>query len=216
MIENNIHQIWVGTSRIPTHIKEYMDKMRNHHQGKFNYFLWTDDNLPELPDNLKRIYDSYNEPAIRADLLRMYVVYKFGGFYLDADFDTLNGFTSDILPTDRWDGIIVYNGSYQLSALANSIFGFRKENPLLKFMLDNVVHKQQWIGPNWWSQTVSKYFNTNIEQMTVEDFRRKLNESNLELGVWKDIEDNCFRHEPLSSWVHGSIWNKKLTSGDYD
>ena len=137
-------------------------------------------------------------------------------FYLDADFDTLNGFTSDILPTDRWDGIIVYNGSYQLSALANSIFGFRKENPLLKFMLDNVVHKQQWIGPNWWSQTVSKYFNTNIEQMTVEDFRRKLNESNLELGVWKDIEDNCFRHEPLSSWVHGSIWNKKLTSGDYD
>ena len=216
MIENNIHQIWVGTSRIPTHIKEYMDKMRNRHQGKFNYFLWTDDNLPELPDNLKRIYDSYNEPAIRADLLRMYVVYKFGGFYLDADFDTLNGFTSDILPTDRWDGIIVYNGSYQLSALANSIFGFRKENPLLKFMLDNVVHKQQWIGPNWWSQTVSKYFNTNIEQMTVEDFRRKLNESNLELGVWKDIEDNCFRHEPLSSWVHGSVWNKKLTSGDYD
>lgn len=215
MIENNIHQIWVGNSRIPTHIKEYMDKMKNHH-AHFNYYLWTDENLPELPDNLMSIYESYNEPAIKADLLRMYVVYKFGGFYLDADFDTIGGFKPDILPIDRFDGVLVYNGSYQLSALANSIFGFNKENDLLKFMLDNIVHKQQWIGPNWWSQIVSKYFNTNIENMTVDDFRKKLNENNLELGVWKDIEEQCFRHEPLSSWVHGSIWNKKLNSGEYD
>lgn len=216
MIENNIHQIWVGGSRIPTHIKVYMDRMKNHHQGKFNYFLWNDDNLPDIPDILMEIYNSYNEPAIKADLLRMYVVYKFGGFYLDADFDTIDGFREDILPIDMFDGILVYNGSYQLSALANSVFGFKKEHPLLKFMLDNIVHKQQWIGPNWWSQTVSKYFNTDIEKMTVEEFKNKLNQHNLELGVWKDIENNCFRHDPLSSWVHGSIWNEKLNNGDYD
>ena len=83
-------------------------------------------------------------------------------------------------------------------------------------MIDNVLHKQQWIGPNWWSQTVSKYFNTNIELIGVEEFKKKLNEVNLQLGVWGDIETHCFRHEPLSSWVHGSIWNENLNSGDYD
>lgn len=215
MIENNIHQIWVGGNKIPTHIKSYMDKMKDRHVN-FNYYLWTDENLPDLPENLMSIYESYNEPAMKADLLRMYVVHKFGGFYLDADFDTIDGFRPDILPTDRFDGVIVYNASYQLSALANSIFGFRKENSLLKFMIDNILYKQQWIGPNWWSQTVSKYFNTNIETLEVEQFRKKLNEINLELGIWGDIENHCFRHDPLSSWVHGSIWNEKLNSGDYD
>lgn len=215
MIENNIHQIWVGDFRIPVHIKEYMEKMRTNHPH-FNYYLWTDSNLPELPSQLLSIYESYNEPAIKADLLRMYVVYKFGGFYLDADFDTIEGFRNDILPMDNFDGVIVYNGSYQLSALANSIFGFKKEHPLLKFMMDNIIHKQQWIGPNWWSQTVSKYFDTNIELMSVDEFRKTLNDVNLELGVWKDIETYCFIHHPLSSWSEGSIWNKKLTTGDYD
>lgn len=216
MIENNIHQIWVGGNRIPAHIKGFMEKMKNIHDGRFNYHLWTDENLPQLPDNLMDIYESYNEPAIKADLLRMYIVHELGGFYLDADFDTIDGFRPDILPIDRFDGIIVYNESYQLSALANSIFGFRKHHPLLKFMIDNIVHKQQWIGPNWWTQTISKYFNTNIELMTPEDFRKKLNENGLELSVWKDIEIHCFRHEPLSSWMHGSVWKEKLNSGDYD
>jgi mannosyltransferase OCH1-like enzyme len=215
MIENNIHQIWVGGNRIPIHVKEYMEKVKSLH-GNFNYHLWTDKNLPKLPDSLMDVYQSYNEPAIKADLLRIYVVYVFGGFYLDADFDTINGFAPDILPMDKWDGVLVYNGSYQLSALANSIFGFRKEHPLLKFMLDNIVYKQQWIGPNWWSQTVSKYFNTDIESMTIEEFKKKLNDNNVELGVWKDIEEQCFRHNPLSSWIHGSIWNEKLKNGDYD
>lgn len=215
MTENNIHQIWVGGSRIPIHVKEYMDEVKNHHKH-FNYHLWTDDNLPQLPSNLMEIYESYNEPAIKADLLRMYVVYEFGGLYLDADFKVIGGITPDVLPIERCDGILVYNGSYHLSALANSIFAFKKGHPLLKFMMDKIVQKQQWIGPNWWSQTVSKYFNTNIEIMTIEDFKKTLNDVNLELGVWKDIETHCFRHEPLSSWMHGSPWYEKLNNGDYD
>jgi hypothetical protein len=215
MIEKNIHQIWVGDKKIPNHIKVYMDKVKDFHQD-FTYYLWNDSNLPDLPINLKKIYDSYNEPAIKADLLRMYVVFQFGGYYLDADFDTLSGFYPESVFKKNCDGIIVYNNSYGMSALANSIFGFSKNNSLLEYLINNVIHEQQWIGPNWWAQIVCNYFKLDINKTSLIDLENKLNQLNIQFGCWKDIEDNCFKHDPLSSWVHGSIWNEKLNSGEYD
>lgn len=215
MIENNIHQIWVGETRTPSHIKEYMNEVKERHKD-FNYYLWTDDNLPELPEHLKKIYDSYEEPAIKADLLRMYVVYTLGGIYLDADFKTIDGFYSSVIPHKDYDGFIVYNASYGMGALANTMFGFKKGNPLLKYMINNITHEKQWIGPNWWSQVICKYFELHPDKSTVEEFREKLNNIDLQVVYWKDIEDHCFRHEALASWIHGSTWNNKLKNGDYD
>ena len=215
MIENNIHQIWVGTTRIPSHITHYMNEVKERHSD-FNYYLWDDSNLPELPEHLKKIYDSYKEPAIKADLLRMYVVHKFGGIYLDADFKTIEGFHSSIIPHKEYDGFIVYNDSYKMSALANSMFGFNKNNPLLGYMIDNITHEGQWIGPNWWSQIICKYFGLDVNKSTVDQLREKLNNINLQVVYWKDMEENCFRHETLASWIQGSIWNEKLKNGNYD
>lgn len=215
MIDNNIHQIWVGSKRIPNHVKNYMDRVRDYHTG-FNYYFWNDNNLLELPENLKKIYDSYQEPVLKADLLRMYVVYTYGGTYLDADLITARGLESHVILNKEYDGFIVYDDSYKMSALSNTIFGFKKNDPLLKYMLDNVVYDNQWIGPNWWSQTICKYLQLDIDQATVNDLRDKLVEINLQVVLWKDIEDNCFKHEALASWIDGSIWNEKLKTGDYD
>jgi len=214
-MENNIHQIWVGNNRIPTHIKEWMDEVKEQHKD-FTYYFWNDENLPELPEHLKKVYDSYKEPAIKADLLRMYVVHKFGGIYLDADFKPIDGFHTSIMPCKDCGGFVVYNDSYGMSALANTIFGFSKDNALLKYLLDDVLYEMQWIGPNWWAQTVCKYLQVDFNKITIPEFKEKLSEIDIELVRWKDIEDKCFRHEALASWIHGSIWNNKLKTGDYD
>jgi mannosyltransferase OCH1-like enzyme len=214
-MENNIHQIWVGDKRIPTHIKDYMNKVKEHHKD-FNYYLWTDENLPELPAHLKEIYDSYKEPAIKADLLRMYVVHELGGVYLDADFDTIDGLYSDVMLGLNHNGLIFFNQSYGLPALANTIFGFKKNDPLLKYMIDNITHKNQWIGPNWWSQIICKSLGLDPDKSTLEELKEKLKLLDIEVIIWKDMEDHCFRHEALASWVDGSDWNEKLKSGDYD
>jgi mannosyltransferase OCH1-like enzyme len=215
MIENNIHQIWVGNNKIPKHIKDYVTQVKESHKD-FNYYFWTDDNLPELPEKLKEIYDSYEEPALKADLIRMYVVHKFGGFYLDADFKTIKGFYSNVIPYNNCDGFIVYNDSYKMTALANTIFGFKKDNAFLGYMIDNITQEKQWIGPNWWSQIICKYFDLNPNKSTVEELVEKLNNINLKVVHWKDIENNCFRHEALASWIPGSTWNNKLKTGNYD
>jgi mannosyltransferase OCH1-like enzyme len=215
MIEKNIHQIWVGGKRIPTHIKNDMDKVKSEHKD-FTYHFWNDDNLPELPEKLKKIYDSYDEPAIKADLIRMYVVHKFGGFYLDADFKTIKGFNTNIISHNNYNGFIVYNHSYGLPALSNTIFGFNKNNPLLEYMIENITHKKQWIGPNWWSQIICKYTGLHPDKSSLEELKEKLNKIQLEVVYWKDIENECFKHEALASWISGSTWNEKLKTGNYD
>jgi mannosyltransferase OCH1-like enzyme len=214
-MEKNIHQIWVGNKRIPSHIKKHMEELRDRHQD-FNYYFWNDANLPELPEHLKEIYDAYEEPAIKADLLRMYVVNKYGGIYLDADFKTIDGFHSNVMLNFDYNGFVVFNESYGMSALANTIFGFTNNHPLLEYMIDNITHKGQWIGPNWWAQIICKYLQLNNDQSTLEQLREKLSPLNVKVLIWKDIEDNCFRHEALASWMPGSIWNEKLKNENYD
>jgi mannosyltransferase OCH1-like enzyme len=215
MIENNIHQIWVGDARIPSHIKYYMDEVKEFN-ADFNYYFWNDHNLPELPKNLQKIYDSYKEPAIKADLLRMYVVNTFGGIYLDVDFKLMHGFYSSTVPFNNYDGFMLYNDVYKMSALSNGIFGFKKEHRLLKYMIDNITHEQQWIGPNWWSQIICKYLDLNNEKSTVEELKEKLNSINLQIIRWHDLENTFFLHEALASWVEGSFWNKKFKNGEYE
>ena len=192
-----------------------MDRVRDYHTD-FNYYFWNDSNLPELPENLKKIYNSYQEPVIKADLLRMYVVYEYGGTYLDADLITKLGLDSHVILNKQYDGFIVYDDSYKMSALSNTIFGFKKNNPLLKYMLDNITHENQWIGPNWWAQTICKYLQLDIDQATVNDLRDKLVDINLQVVLWKDIQENCFTHEALATWIEGSVWNEKLKTGNYD
>jgi len=214
-MEKVIHQIWVGNNRIPTHIKEHMDEVRDRHPD-FEYNLWTDANLPVLPDHLKKLYDSYNEPAIKADLLRLYLVHEIGGVYLDADFKTIEGFHSDVMLNFDYNGFILFNHSYGISALANTMFGFSKNNPLLKYMINNITHQGQWIGPNWWSQVICKRLELDSDRSTLEQLKEKLQPFNIKVIDWKDIEDHCFKHEALASWIPGSDWNEKLKNGNYD
>jgi mannosyltransferase OCH1-like enzyme len=210
-MEKIIHQIWVGDKRIPSHIKKYMQDIQSS-SDNFVYYLWTDENIPHLPKNLQTIYDSYNEFAIKADLLRLWVVYNYGGMYLDADFEMINKL-DDLLSND---GFIVYNGSYGVSAIANSIFGFKKESPILKHLIDNILHPQQFIGPNWWAQKIYEYLGEDINDITLSRLENRLLEESVELRIWKDVEQNYLVHKPLASWIPNSTWEIKFRTGDYD
>lgn len=215
MIDNSIHQIWVGNTRMPSVIKDYTNQVKKHHNN-FNYCFWSDTVFPELPEHLKVIYDRYEKPVMKADLLRMYVVYKYGGTYLDADLIPIQGMYSDVILHKEHDGFIVYDDSYQMSALSNTIFGFKRNSPLLEYMLNDISNEWQWIGPNWWAQTICKYLQLDINQATVHDLKEKLSHMNIQVVHWKDLETNCFRHQALASWIEGSAWNEKLKTGDYD
>jgi mannosyltransferase OCH1-like enzyme len=82
-----IHQVWVGPSPLPERFAAYQETWRRLHPD-WELRFWTEDNLP--PD-LRRpeAYERLRSPVERCDILRLEVLWRDGGVYVDTDFEAL-------------------------------------------------------------------------------------------------------------------------------
>ena len=70
MINKIIHQIWVGKYPLPERETRLSKEIKEKHPN-YEYHLWTDDNLPEIPERLK---DMYELMYSKKDLITQYIV----------------------------------------------------------------------------------------------------------------------------------------------
>ena len=109
-----IHQTW-KTRTVPDHLKKFVESWK-----KFNpdweWRMWNDkDNrnlvLVHFPEYLP-MYDNLKKSIMRADVIRYFILWKFGGLYADLDFealqpmDTLLADSKDQLWLPSWTGAI--------------------------------------------------------------------------------------------------------------
>lgn len=81
-----IHQIWVGPRPLPAKSVRFVEEIRKLHPD-YEYRLWADaDLLPENFSNLQYILATPIQ-AQKADIMRYEILYRFGGVYLDIDFE---------------------------------------------------------------------------------------------------------------------------------
>lgn len=216
MIPKIIHQIWIGNKRIPKHISEWMNEIRDAYPD-FEYHFWSDYNMPDMPDQLLSIYNGIADPtktSAKTDLLRMYVVYKYGGFYLDADCKLIGGFSNMPIDLNNDSGFITYNDGYGIGALGCNFFGFSQNNMLLEVLIDGIKSSDQWLGPNYWSNILIKCFGYESTP-SYDEFVNSLSNYNVKLIDVADT-DKGFQHIALASWYPNSEWNVKLSTGDYE
>lgn len=81
-----IHVVWVGTDPFPRRYRRYLSSWSVHNPG-WRVELWTDTNRPRLAN--ERVYRRMAVPAMRADVLRLELLAKYGGLYSDADSECL-------------------------------------------------------------------------------------------------------------------------------
>jgi mannosyltransferase OCH1-like enzyme len=86
LIPRVFHRIWVGPDPLPCEYAAYGETWTAHHPG-WELRLWTEDNLPEglRPE----VYERLRAPAERANLLRLELLSRQGGVYVDTDFECL-------------------------------------------------------------------------------------------------------------------------------
>jgi mannosyltransferase OCH1-like enzyme len=152
---DTIHQIWIGDNPLPTPWTDTVkDFARTYH---YTYKLWTDSSVDDLGmdeiPGLKALYQSFGkELAGRADILRLLILYKYGGIYIDAD--------TVIMKPEKFDRFLkkqkqkhgMFFGWENLTAtrtrklglgvrrlVANGIIGAEKGHPFLKRLLDGIV-----------------------------------------------------------------------------
>jgi mannosyltransferase OCH1-like enzyme len=85
-IPRTFHQIWLGDRPMPERFKRWADSWVRMNPG-WNMQTWTDRNLPEIVN--KAEFDSAEKMAAKSDILRYEICARYGGVYIDSDFEPL-------------------------------------------------------------------------------------------------------------------------------
>lgn len=196
MIPKIIHQIWVGPQEMPDKIARYCEntkKIFKDHEYKF----WSNDNLPELPEDCKKVFSRYTEkPAFQADILRYFVVNKYGGIYLDSDFECYEKFDHVFEKS-----FFCVNPNGNSWHVCNGVFACAPNSPILTNILNDISSIKGYFGPLLLSKYILDYMNlpykTDIKKNAMDNTYIQCE------GPEKFFRKNqgyCF-HDALRSWL---------------
>lgn len=128
MIPKTIHYCWFGRKPLPTSVKHYMATWKKH-LPNYKIIEWNEDNFDV---NICRFTSEAYEMkkyAFVSDFARIYILYHYGGLYLDTDVEILKSFDM-FMKNDFFMG---YESDIQLGT---SVIGSVAKHPLLGKILD--------------------------------------------------------------------------------
>lgn len=134
-----IHQIWLG-SPIPECFKPYIISWLQYHLEDWQYMLWTDKEIDELNLYNKQYYEETDNYGIKADIARIEILYRYGGVYIETDFECLRPLDVLHYTYDLYVGIQPLDS--QFLQLGIGIIGSRAEHPVLKHCIETI--KDDW------------------------------------------------------------------------
>lgn len=128
MIPKKIHYVWVGGKEKPNDIRKCMKTWKKHLEG-YEIIEWNESNFDIEKHPFVQAAYAARKWAYVSDYIRAYVIYKYGGIYLDTD----------ILLVDNFDSFLEHkafvgfeNPQYPFTA----VFGAESGHPLVKDMLN--------------------------------------------------------------------------------
>ena len=131
VIPRVFHRVWVGSNPIPDEFAAYGETWERLHPD-WEMRQWTEDNLPELlrPEGA----DPRRDPTERSDLLRYELLRRFGGVYVDMDFECLKPIDELVEDVDFFVGYIVSNefGEQAKRRVGSAIIGAEPAHPILE------------------------------------------------------------------------------------
>lgn len=125
MIPKIIHQIWVG-GPLPDKYEKFISTWKEKHPN-WQYKLWLDKDIDELRLINRKIYDESTNFAQKADIARYEILYRFGGIYVDLDFECLK-------PFDLLNNILDFYAGIEFChklRINNAIIAAAKKHPII-------------------------------------------------------------------------------------
>lgn len=88
MIPKIMHKLWIGPHKLPELYKKYIENCKKLHPD-WQHVLWTDKEIAklELDSYLYTKYKQRGNFSAQKDLVLHEVLYKYGGVFMDTDFD---------------------------------------------------------------------------------------------------------------------------------
>ena len=128
MIPKKIHYVWVGGNEKNNTIKQCMKTWGKHLEG-YEVIEWNENNFDiDSHPFVKAAYKAKNWAYV-SDYIRAYVIYKYGGIYLDTDILVLDNF-------DRFLNNRAFVGFENPQYPFTAVFGAEPGHPLVKDMIE--------------------------------------------------------------------------------
>lgn len=128
MIPKKIHYVWVGGNEKNNTIKQCMKTWGKHLEG-YEVIEWNENNFDiDSHPFVKAAYKA-KKWAYVSDYIRVYVIYKYGGIYLDTDILVLDNF-------DRFLNNRAFVGFENPQYPFTAVFGAEPGHPLVKDMIE--------------------------------------------------------------------------------
>lgn len=187
MIPKILHQAWIGEIDVPPDLKKWSEDL-----GKLNpdwrHIVWNNETTENLSKELPPLaYEKYKmwidkkAWALALDILRYYMVYKFGGIWMDMDSKPNPSGSLNILPLEK-DLILARQLSTTIR-LQNCFFGSSTENRFIKNLVDRVANTKYTIlsGDKSPSEVYGNSFLTTEYALKLYP---KLNRETLKYSLW--------------------------------
>lgn len=139
MIPKIIHYCWFGEKPLPINLKVYIDGWRSK-LSDFEIREWNESNFDVNVSLFSKQAFENKKWAFVSDYVRLFVLYKYGGVYLDTDMEIIN----DISPFLNYQMLLGYEASGYLQA---GLIGAEKECKYIEILLD-YYNNHEFINEN--------------------------------------------------------------------
>ena len=129
---NNEYRVicWIDNNSMSTETQEYLINCGLEIKNIYNYLNENPNQIKKYVSELLNHFDNY---GYKADIIRLYVVYNYGGIYSDIDSVWLKKLDHNF----NYD-FVSYRIDTECSNCTNSFFGFHKEAVFIKNALFNL------------------------------------------------------------------------------
>jgi inositol phosphorylceramide mannosyltransferase catalytic subunit len=143
VIPRIVHQIWLGRDPLPDEFKGYVKTWKQHHP-KWEHRLWTEENLPS-DTRRPYVHERIRHPAERSDMLRLELLWQYGGLYVDTDFECLRPLDPHIGDAEFFTAWLKPPAEGKSARVNNAFMGAVPGHPLIDKALDE-LQPQEWFG----------------------------------------------------------------------
>lgn len=134
MIPKIIHYCWFGKQPLPESAIKCIESWKKYCPD-YKIIKWDENNCDLLlNDYVKEAYES-RKWAFVSDVMRLKIIYEYGGIYLDTDVEIVKNFDELI----KYDGFFGFEGKKYINTGLG--FGAVKGNSLIKHILDDYEGK---------------------------------------------------------------------------
>ena len=136
MIPKKIHFCWLGGNKKPRFLKKYIRSWKKYCPD-YEIFEWNESNLDisSFPLYTRQAYEQ-KKWAFVTDYIRLWIVYNYGGVYLDTDVELIRPI-DDLLKKPSFFGF--EDSSFVATGL---MFGGEKGNPIIKELMDDYLDRR--------------------------------------------------------------------------